>query len=1647
MATQKPNNNKEPFNLESKTRFFYDGADTDTSKEILGASESQRYIDGLNIRVNDSNSATDKAASSIGGEEVEYESPITGYRCIGSMNVGSKQVEFWAPFIPADGGIIRIDGVVMCRSEDFIISPDYMLQWDVNNNAVGGEVYITDFRIKPMYFSIKDIIDNFGITDKYFAAFNINNYFTTLVLPPDNIVYDKVPLVNVGAGGGLPTGQYSYAHRFVSNSGDRTNWSVPTPLIFVPSSYQAPIQQEPFAGLKTIGKDADNQTPGSFGVKMLFRVNNSNNYDFIEIRRTAFNGGEAIDYAPPSYIVKRIAIPQDQTIIQIFEYIDSVANQSDELILSQQDSQDFLSEIKRAKAIRYFYNKVILGNIEYESRDITNSVEFLRTANGNTMVPVLEEIGVEGYKNPYTHAYKSMYMNGEAYGFYLVCFDSNFSRSLGKEVDGFESYQMPNKRDAMSQVLGGDPLTYTKKINRQASTRGVVEPTFEVVDYKAASTRDVPSQNQFSGRNILTGHSSVGNAQCEKATIKSGRIGYKPFFPQSPDDILSTYRYTPTESVSTVGLMALPSPLAPPPQTEQAAYNPSVFNPVYNALGMCLIGLDSLPDWATAFSVVRTKKAGRVVAQGLAFYSMIDSTRWNEAGGGGYKRAGTKSRNKIVVQFPDIENGVIGSSIIDELIANPSSFKLQLAEPLGFNSEVLHFRSCSLNNTSRPGGIGLASSGHADTQVDAVVYAGCQAELAAASSYGQKRVVGSDADNPASETGIQDLTEPANSTGFVSFGIWRNQPQGSPVVGGLPLRDNGNFQFTIVGVSKAFEEENVVNIVLELQENIYNRAGNESGPFIGDVGDFYDDDTKNWQEPVYVCNLIRDGATVQNLDVQSLIPTGTFVKVKSLIGISNGLAGQVFVLCGERADDVGKFDATVFDKYLWVEMNNDAEFFRWINISWLSAPDIATINADITNGTTNYNGLRLYGTYESSPAQDYAVRFGSTHIPPIGARIEVRYDNRNPVYVFGGDTRVGYANFPVVHRSAQTSTGTGDQPGDNNNYGNMLKIQRGFPYLWYKLRRNYYILRNSQPLRLPVIQACDTLQPSTAGTDWCKMSAIRQMVVLYNCQSYTHLPLSYHSSYPVVNYVMRPTKWDDNKSPKDQNINEQYEIDYPDEKNRWKLGGIRISQFTPNIINLDYSKENITDRYTRVSSIIFRENTWFPTRIIWSYTRPIQNILAPSLKSFAPFNIFDISDNRGQIQRLYSFKHGGENLYAACEDDWCTVLTRKRTLSDLDGNQLGVTGNGQDTAFIQEQIWMSEIRKGALKGEFWKTFAENGDEAFYANYNGVFKFTRGSYGSEIKDITDGYFYQLYKSLCSRVQRGDALILPQELYGIYNTRDEEYWIRFKTATPEVEITGFPSNVSMFDYLYGTSLPHMVVTSNTNLAILNLQPVSETLITVLYKFIDNTGIGIPVFGDGALLFPAQNNEWWEITYNPSVVNKFSFKNVDKELNEQRDTFVFSYSNKGEGKWLGVLDYDFETFNSFDNKTYGQRNESDGIKTYQLGEGIIVNGKKLIARIFGTLNPQIQQSYLFERLRINSNQKPDVKFYNAGEMAVAVSELPSTALKNYNAFENLIPRDSSVDKNRNQNTHIIYQIQKALEDKNFFVNSITFMYNKIK
>jgi len=221
----------------------------------------------------------------------------------------------------------------------------------------------------------------------------------------------------------------------------------------------------------------------------------------------------------------------------------------------------------------------------------------------------------------------------------------------------------------------------------------------------------------------------------------------------------------------------------------------------------------------------------------------------------------------------------------------------------------------------------------------------------------------------------------------------------------------------------------------------------------------------------------------------------------------------------------------------------------------------------------------------------------------------------------------------------------------------------------------------------------------------------------------TTYPLQF---FPLINYVIRPNRWDETKSIVDNGIYQDYVDDYgADEKDRWKWGGFRFTQQ----MNPDYSNEPPKEYFSK-PDFGFVEKREFCTRIMWSLPRAINSQDIPGLKTFPANNAFDIDDNQGEIKFAYSAVSGkGENLYAFTEKGICLLLTNKSILSDLDGGEL---------AYVDNQV----VDIGRIK----------------------------------------YYSKLYDKLITQISAGYVATLT----GVYDDLNQRYMVYAKNAGPRPEV---------------------------------------------------------------------------------------------------------------------------------------------------------------------------------------------------------------------------------------------------------------------
>jgi hypothetical protein len=287
------------------------GINHNTEREISGAGDTGEYLDGKNGRIT-STRGNNMSFEKIRGEKVLYTDdavPAGYWECIGSIDVKDQLFEIWVdnanfPDVPVDP-MIKVDGVTVANSPDLPFTFRNPVQMDKNDNCLGGEVFITDNNVPPIIFDVKDMVDSL-VDDptKYFQDFDLSLYSVNLSAPLDIPVFKE--LVNVGSGGGLPVGQYQYAIRYVNDDGDRTNFGPLTPPIPVVRALSTASIRYP--SIKTFGDSSNILSPTSYGVKLRFRVTNIFNYDFVEIKRLAYNTNSGVDFVPVGQIIAKLEI-------------------------------------------------------------------------------------------------------------------------------------------------------------------------------------------------------------------------------------------------------------------------------------------------------------------------------------------------------------------------------------------------------------------------------------------------------------------------------------------------------------------------------------------------------------------------------------------------------------------------------------------------------------------------------------------------------------------------------------------------------------------------------------------------------------------------------------------------------------------------------------------------------------------------------------------------------------------------------------------------------------------------------------------------------------------------------------------------------------------------------------------------------------------------------------------------------------------------------------------------------------------------------------------------------------------------------------------------------------------------------------------
>lgn len=1317
---------------------FGKGAAYDIDQEALGAmANSGLYVDGRNLRPI-SNQGNTESAEKIRGEQILYTNTttLTGAICAYSDSINQHLTEVWVdPTTTPHTCLIRVDGVIVMRTQFQFPTGEpvfnYLsVQGDKNESGTLTELFLTDNTVTPYIFDITDMINNVG-QPKYFGAFNPVLYQINLQSPLDRPVF--IELKDVGVG--LPVGQYRYQMQYSNDEGDVTNWSMASDLIAVVEGLSQQSNVYPYS--KTYGGPPAPSSPTGYSIHLRFRVTNIYNYKYINIKRLSYNEGAGLNFTPNGVIVAKIPIAPGE--ISVRDYYDPNQSNTD-IALSETQETQVIAEVKRAKSIRYFDRRTVLMNVEVPSK-VTNPT-FL-TINGKKGFPVIENMGKAGHKDPYNHATKRSYMRGEVESFGMVQFDGVGTQGFVSKDTDLSSYQFPNRRDPISTETSTYSLFGTVKAATTAIT--VVDQTHEVFDLSDS----VAKGDYYSFKNIMrsgpvlgitgTKDKSTVNSTVEPTAETSSGIESHGAYVDSHNDVSVSYQpYWPVSQSdqNVTGHNFIPTTGAFEDTGGQQLYNPNGFAPNYYSMGMCLPGFDNFAPWAKAFAVVKTPSQRKVICQGIGYYSLIQADFDFVTN----TKLASKSQDRMWFYSPDIQNGIVSSDVVNDIIANPQNYALQFVSPLGFFSEVNCFETS--NNDLRPNRDGI---------VDMITYARMIRDVTTGIYSG-----GTPGLNPG-ETPNMGI-DGGDGFRYVTWGKFRNQSFPSPPLPFSGGTDGGNQIFGMADCERLIE-------------------GRGEYLSIGTVGDFYatptstgtgnsdftDPSMQDFTEPIYTVNIVRIGTEVIDQNIQGYQQTSHYQKIQSIIGLSNGLLGQRFPLVDERWEDCipapnSGLQGANIDRFIYIQDPNAGIVQKWINVTFKTGTQIAAIVSAMPG-----NGLSGIYTHENvnNLNRFYNIVFNQLgFVPPAGNYIYVYYDNTAPIRVFGGDTYIHEAIFSPIDRVANSVDAQADT---------QFQWGIGFPYRKWELNARYYQIKKTTASTNVIQDAIDV-----------RLGYIRQMAAMFTCEARCGLHYGFNAQtpnqyFPLMGYVIRPAQWDVAKNLSDNGIWPQYGIDYGNEIDFWEWGGFR---FLPQV-NPDYACEAPIQFFSQ-PEFGFVENTVYDTRIMWSLPRVIGVQDSPSLKTFPANNSFDIDDNQGEIKRAWDATTAskGENLYAFTNKGICLLVTRKNILSSVDATQVGLMAT---SSFVQDQYWIS--KDIGMFDEWWRSAAEayvpltqeDGTEIrrqaiIFGNNESFFRFME----NQCVDIAreSNYFVPLTAAI--------KQVLPgyqTSMTGIFDKFYQEYWISF------------------------------------------------------------------------------------------------------------------------------------------------------------------------------------------------------------------------------------------------------------------------------
>ena len=1625
------------------------------------------------------------------------------------------------PYVRVDGWVVLMPTLAV----DFPISTVFPPQLHKNDSCVGGEVFYTDDNIPPFRFNVSDLLKNSGInpannlrdntypcTNKYFSGFNISQYQIQPPSQQDHPVFIEVFPVgnqphligtgitqNVQGGGGLVGGMYQYAIAYTDSTGNVTNWSELTPQIPLPAGigYNQPV----YPSTKVYGGAPGNIVTTN-GIHIRFRVTNINNFAYISVRRLTWAVGAAVGTPANNDSVIWTSANGYLTDgkIDIIDFYDE-DNSTLSPVTQQAATQNNLTAIQAAKGIRYYQSKLTLWNITYASRNLAgSSLQF--NANNGTMYPFVRPLGVQGYKDIWNDVYRKSYMRGERYGeFALVGFDNDGNASFALPIPsqwqtntntgwqtGFntntKNYTMPQRRDALigaslqasvevyNSLSSPIPRTYASTSNTTAGTTYEVFDQYDMVQRDPSrATASIPIGNYITFANAGNSQKKVNGEPCD---------GYLPFRPTWDGDAAYNFAYlidigvndgsvsNPFIGIGSSYNSAIQGELQSPgdPLTHKYSgflpYNPKGFMPNLYALGMILQGVGGLPGWCSAFAIVRTAPAMRVLAQGQSYYNMNSSLSsppaWQTPTSG-------KNGASVIWDSPDFFSEYVNTTNISNN-STSGRYKAQLVSYVGMFSEVYNgyspFSAVVTSGTIAgyiPGEQPWAS------QIDMISYCRILHETRNSSSGTYFNPVASGSTMVG--THAQNLGDD-----YVTLRSWRNDISHSPFT-----NTAYSHELNITALSQQFPSGDLATAGGSPRrkawylgtDTIYSQAYASTG------FEYRDSTVADWHEPLHVINIVDDSQNVGNGVSNEYYQTGCFIKTVSIIG--SFVAGTLFYpLVDERwqdcipAENAGDLTANQ-NRFIYIQDSSNTQS-AWLNVTYMSAAQVSAIKAAIAsngyyNATNCLNAtVPVYGIYThtitpytngnlvSTGNKLYQIYFNQGMTPIAGNLIIVKYDYCAPIEVFGGDAFIGEYNYPIADCSF---SGSNAQP--NHSADNFIIDHTPLPYRTFVINENTNIMHNNNTTKIGIpthtcsIQGYNMIEFNRYLVETRLASSyVRQLICNGIVESRTNLDLffgevtsgassmvSSASFFPNINYIIRPIYWDSGNLSYIQN---QYKTDYPNED--WGYGGFRINPLP----NYDYDEYPSANKSYSMPSSGFTEQLNYCTRIIWSDTRSTNEQNTPNLLNFPSVNIYDADDFSGGFNKAWDSSVAGKqgNLYGFTNTGTVMMLTNKRILTEETGQQLAEMG-GADVNFVENEVWLS--RDKGMPDQMWRSAAEYSNKIFWCDKSDFYRLE----DNKIEDIGENtkYFSTLLPILGSILPGygSDVTAVWYELY-------QEYWL---CVNPHRTIVGLQSPQFISLVSTGSATPptsylvhqdSIIDIQGTTVGGIYVNNINPAYVTEIY-LVNNTATSIS-------LYYVPNNYVYQVNvvsgqtmrafWNPTT-SQWNFDT--NPLNFCNDP-VWAEQDKG---FSGQYKYRFDKYTTdLNGNIYGSRLGA----TWLLNSGYIQNGNNVASWVLQTINPKegFNLSKEFIRYRQNSNYVPDqilffptIEAYTAGTPHSVLTGFP--ALKNYGgatapSWEGYINRGMNAPYLRAQGRFFLYQTFYA-QPTEYWINSISAQYKILK